>query len=75
MDPIATARYGMMAAARRLEASAGQVARMGDGGEIDLAQEAASQIDAGRQFTASSRILDVADEMWRALIDLQSRKR
>ena len=37
MDPIATARYGMMAATQRFEASAARVAQAG-GGDNDVDQ-------------------------------------
>lgn len=74
MDPLSAARYGMMAASRRFDASAERVARSGDpdtGGETDLAGEAVEQITAKHQFSASSQLISVADDMWRALISAQ----
>jgi flagellar hook protein FlgE len=72
MDPIATARYGMIAAAQRFEQSANRVAGMGAQSEIDLGQEVVEQISAKTQFQAQIGVVKAADEMWRALLDVQA---
>jgi flagellar hook protein FlgE len=74
MDPISTARYGLMAAQQSLAASAGRVAGMADpSSTVDYAQEAVTQIQAKQSFTANLGVIKVADEMWDALLGLQSR--
>lgn len=73
MDPISTARYGMMAAERRFADSASRVARMAGDDSVDYAAEATGQIQAKHAFTANVQVVKVADEMWQALLDLQSR--
>lgn len=73
MDPISTARYGMMAATQQLNASANRVAAMSGGDASDYATEAVNQIEAKQAFTADVHVIRVADEMWQALLDIQSR--
>ncbi len=68
MDPISTARYGMMAATQQLNASANRIAT---GGEVDYATEAVNQIEARQSFKANVGVIKVADEMWQSLLDLQ----
>lgn len=68
MDPISTARYGMMAATQQLNASANRIAA---GGEVDYATEAVNQIEAKQSFKANVGVIKVADEMWQSLLDLQ----
>jgi flagellar hook protein FlgE len=70
MDPISVARYGLMAASASLDASA---ARTAQAGGVHLAAEAVTQIQARQQFSANLGVIRVADEMWRALIDIQTR--
>jgi flagellar hook-associated protein FlgK len=72
MDPISTARYGMMAATQQLTASANRVAQMAAGDPGDYATEAVNQIEAKQAFSANARVVHVADEMWKALLDIQS---
>ncbi len=72
MDPISTARYGMMAATRSLEASASRVATMA-GGSVDYAQEAVGQIEAKQAFSANVGVIKIADKMWQSLLDLQTK--
>jgi flagellar basal body rod protein FlgG len=69
MDPISTARYGMMAATRQLNASANRIAA---GGEVDYGAEAVGQIEARQSFKANVGVIKVADEMWQSLLDLQT---
>jgi flagellar basal body rod protein FlgC len=75
MDPISTARYGLMAASRRFETSAVNVATMGVEGapEIDLAKETVDMIQAKTAFSANIQVIKFADEMWDSLLQLQSR--
>jgi flagellar hook protein FlgE len=70
MDPISTARYGMMAATRQLDAAANNVSA---GGDVDYAQAAVGLIEAKHAFQANVGAIKVADEMWRSLLDLQTR--
>jgi flagellar hook protein FlgE len=72
MDPISTARYGMMAATQQLTASATRVAAAAGGG-VDYAQEAVTQIQASTAFKADVGLLKVADQMWQSLLDIQSK--
>jgi hypothetical protein len=73
MDPISTARYGMMAASRSLEASASRVASMGGDDSVDYAKEAVGQIEAKQAFSANVGVVKIADQMWQSLLDLQSK--
>ena len=50
MDPISTARYGMMAATQQLNASANRIAAGGDA--VDYATEAVGMIEARQAFKA-----------------------
>jgi flagellar hook protein FlgE len=68
MDPISTARYGMMAATRQLQGAANRIAA---GGDVDYGAEAVNQIEAKQAFTANVGVIKVADEMWQSLLDLQ----
>ena len=71
MDPISTARYGMMAATRSLDASAGRVANMAGDDGVDYAKEAVGQIEAKQAFSANVGVIKIADKMWQSLLDLQ----
>lgn len=83
MDPISIARGGLMAASARLEASASRTARMGatdpatgdSADDVDLGHEAVEQIEAKREFSANLGVIRVADEMWRALLEVQHIRR
>ncbi len=69
MDPISTARYGMMAATRSLDASASRVASMAGDDSVDYAKEAVGP-DRGQQaFSANVGTIKIADKMWRSLLD------
>lgn len=71
MDPIATAQYGMLAASRRFDASAGRVARMGVEGEnIDLPMEVVEQITARTEFSANASVIRTAQDMTGELLDI-----
>ncbi len=71
MDPISTARYGLIAATQQLAASASRIAAGPD--NVDYAAEAVNQIEAKQAFKADVNVIKVADEMWKALLDLQTR--
>jgi len=71
MDPISTARYGLIAATQQLEASAQRVAAGGD--NLDQVNEIVDQIQAKQAFAADVGIIKIADKMWQSLLDLQSR--
>lgn len=74
MDPISTARYGLMAATRRFETSATNIAQMGvEGVETDVAGEMVEMISAKHAFTANLSVVRFAHEMWDSLLKLQSR--
>jgi hypothetical protein len=74
MDPIATARYGMMAAAQRFDAQAARIAGP-DGAEPgDFVADMTGLIETKSQFTAQVKVVRISDEMWRALIGLQAEK-
>lgn len=74
MDPISTARYGLMAASRQFEASAVNVSRMGvEGADVDVAGEMVEMISAKTAFSANLSVIRFAQDMWDSLLDLQSR--
>jgi len=75
MDPISTARYGLMAASRRFEASAVNVATMGVEGapDTDLAKETVDMIQAKTAFSANIQVIKFAQDMWDSLLQLQTR--
>jgi len=71
MNPIATAAYGMFAASQRFDASAQRVASMGQpGNDVDLAEEATTEIEAKTAFQANVAVLKTADKMQQSLIDI-----
>jgi flagellar basal body rod protein FlgC len=73
MDPISIARYGMMAATQRLDASASRVAGMASDSSVDYASEAVTQVEAKQAFSANVGVVKIADKMWQSLLDLQTR--
>ena len=69
MDAIAVARYGMMNAVQRLDSAATKIA------DPEGGFDAGSAVDltlAKAQFKAQLATFRIADEMQRALLDLQS---
>lgn len=72
MDPLSVARVGLLAAQQRFEASASRTARMEADESVDPASEVVEQIQAKRQFEANLGVVKFADEMWRALLEIQS---
>ena len=69
MDPISTARYGMMAATQQLTASANRVAAGGDA--VDYATEPVNLIGAKQAFKANDGVIKVADEALGGELDLR----
>jgi hypothetical protein len=72
MDPLSIARYGMMSAEAACSASAQRVAQSDGSDGVDDAQDTVAQIEAKQQFAASAKVVRIADEMWRSLMDVQS---
>jgi flagellar basal body rod protein FlgC len=73
MDPLVTARYGMLAAERRFEASAVNVASVGSDESVDLGSEMIEMIQAKHAFSANITVVKFAQDMWKSLLDLQTR--
>lgn len=72
MDPIATARYGLMAATQSFERSAVRVATQGvEGSDVDVGQEMVGMIEAKTAFSANISVIKFAQDMWDSLLDLQ----
>lgn len=74
MDPISTARYGMMAASKAFETSATRIASQPADDSVDLGQEMVGMIEAKQAFSANINVIKFADEMWDSLLSLQSSK-
>lgn len=72
MDPIATARYGLMAASHRFEASATQIAQAGARDAGDLADGILGLTEAKTAFKANAMVIRFAEDMWDSLLDIQS---
>jgi hypothetical protein len=73
MDPISTARYGLMAAERRFEASAVRIASMRGDESVDVAQEIVGMVQAKTAFSANLSVIRFAQDMWDALLKLQTK--
>jgi flagellar basal body rod protein FlgC len=73
MDPIVTAHYGLMAASRRFEASATQIANMRGDDTVDLGHEIVEMVQAKHAFSANLTVVRFAQEMWDSLLRLQTR--
>ena len=74
MDPIVTAQYGLMAASRRFEASATQIANMRGDPSMDVGAEVVNMVQAKRAFSANLTVIRFAQEMWDSLLKLQTGK-
>ena len=72
MNPIATAVGGLQAAEQSFDASASRLVRAGEDPNVDAATELVNQIQAKEAFSANLATINVSDEMWRALIDIQT---
>ena len=72
MDPIATAQYGMVAAAQRFSQSAAQVARAGGGEPVDLAQAVVEMANAQNALKANVEVMRTADEMLGVILNISA---
>lgn len=73
MDPIDTARYGLMAASNRFEAAATRIVGAPGDASIDLASEFVEVIQAKHAFSANLSVIRFAQDMWDSLIRIQAR--
>lgn len=73
MNPIDTARYGLMAATRSFETSAVKIAGMGPESDVDLGEEMVGMIQAKHAFSANISVIRFAQDMWDSLLSLQTR--
>jgi flagellar hook protein FlgE len=73
MEALNIARYGMMAAERRFGEAAMRIVQSAGDDSIDLSREMVEALQARTQFRASAKIFQFADDMWRALMDIQKR--
>jgi flagellar hook protein FlgE len=71
MDPIATARYGLMAASRRFESAAVEVSRMGGDEPVDVESAMVEMIQGKHAFSANLSVIEFSKDMWDALLDIQ----
>jgi len=71
MDPIATARYGLMAASNRFEASATQIADMRSDNPPDISGAVVDMVQAKHAFSANVTVMRFAQDMWDSLLKLQ----
>jgi len=71
MDPIATARYGLMAATQRFETAAVEVSRMGGDEPVDVEGAMVDLIQAKTAFSANLSVIRFSQDMWDSLLDIQ----
>ena len=71
MDPIATARYGLMAASRRFETAAVEVSQMGGDQAVDVEGAIVEMIQSKHAFSANLSVIKFSQEMWDSLLDIQ----
>ena len=71
MDPIATARYGLMAASRRFETAAVEVSRMGGDEPVDVEGAMVQMIQSKHAFSANLSVISYSQEMWDSLLKIQ----
>ena len=50
-----------------------RVAQMAGNDSVDYGSEAVEQVQAKHAFSANIQVVKVADEMWQALLDIQTR--
>ena len=72
MNPIATALTGLQAAEKSFDSSAARLVRAGQDPSVDSATEIVQQIEAKTAFSANLATIKVSDEMWQALIEIQT---
>ncbi len=73
MDPIATARYGLMAASNRFETAASRIAGAPGDNDVDIATEFVEVLQAKQAFSANLSVIRYAQDMWDSLLAIQSR--
>ena len=73
MDPIDTARYGLMAASNRFEAAATRIADAPGDASVDLGEQFVEVIKARHAFSANLSVIRFARDMWDSLIRIQAR--
>jgi hypothetical protein len=71
MDPIATARYGLMAASRRFETAAVEVSRMGGDEPVDVEGAMVDMIQSKAAFSANLSVIKFSQDMWDSLLKMQ----
>ena len=73
MNPIATAQYGMLAAARRFDASAQRLAQMGEtGSDTDFTADVVDMAESKQAFSANAAVLRTANKMTDSLLNILS---
>lgn len=71
ISSISIGASGMQRATHQLETSAARIARFGTGLEdVDLSTEMVNVIQAKADFTASAKIVGVASDMSKTLLDI-----
>lgn len=71
ISSISIGASGMHRASQQLEQSAGRVARIGvEGHDVDVGAEMVNTILAKNDFKASAKVVTVAADMSRALLDI-----
>lgn len=73
MDPISTARYGLMAATRRFETAAVEVSRMGGEADVDVEGAMVEMVQSKHAFSANLSVIRFAQDMWDSLLEIQTR--
>jgi hypothetical protein len=71
MDPIATARYGLMAASRRFETAAVEVSQMGGDKPVDVEGAMVDMIQSKAAFSANLSVIRFSQDMWDSLLKTQ----
>jgi len=71
MDPIATARYGLMAASRRFETAAVEISQMGSDQPVDVEGAMVEMIQSKHAFSANLSVIKFSQDMWDSLLDIQ----
>lgn len=73
MNPIATAQYGLFAAARRFDDAVQRVAQMGETRtDTDLTSDVVDMTESKQAFAANAAVLRTADKMAGDLLDILS---
>lgn len=73
MNPIATAQYGLFAAARRFDSAVQRVAQMGEtNSDTDLTSDVVDMVESKQAFCANAAVLRTADKMAGDLLDILS---